>query len=271
VAWFPLYRTWNVVRQLVVPQSGIQRTGIRVVWAAAWSLGMVGVLAGTAEGQAARGPAPDTLLVSEGTRAALDIPGPLPELSRFLPDGIQSQAGVDWNRSWEVGAAQGRRLRSAVYLELRKSGLAVDSAGALQAVTSVETALASLDDVPGPLPLHLSLSVSEASRLAGHARRALEARRWSDAALQSLEAGDALREVRPRTVALTLIEAGEVALRNRGGRPEDSELVTGITVEAARRAARLLQWARSGIAAGNDWRAVQRAYYACRLLGVVLP
>ncbi len=261
----------EVLQQWGVRRGRMRRRRVRIAWAAARTLGMVGALAGIVEGQTPQGTTGDTILVSEGTRPALEIPGPLPELSRFLPDGIQSQAGVDWIRSWEVGAAQGRRLRSAVYLELRKSGLSVDSAGAQQAVSSVEAALASLDEVPAPLPLHLSLSVSEASRLAGDARRAFEARRWSDAALQSLQAGDALREVMPRTVALTLIEAGEVALRNHIGRPETNELVTGVTVEAARRAARLLQWARSGIAAGNEWRAIQRAYYACRLLGVVLP
>ncbi|NNF29692.1 MAG: hypothetical protein HKN73_20885 [Gemmatimonadetes bacterium] len=213
--------------------------------------------------------APDSVLVLASTRAAVDIVGPLPELSRFLPDGLQSQAGIDWERSWDVGAAEGRRLREEVYAELRQSGFEVDSAGAYDASASVDRALEPLG-VPSDLPLHLSLPLAEARSLADRARGALSMKRWNDAALFALQAGDALREVMPRTVALTLIEAGEAALRTHlATRPE--ERVTGVTVEAARRASRLLQWARSAIAGGSERRAVQRAYYACRLLGVVLP
>ena len=207
--------------------------------------------------------------MSGSTRAALEIDAPLPELSRFLPDGLQSQAGVDWERSWDVGAAEGRRLRRDVYLKLRQSGFEVDSTQAHDAVASVSRALASIGETAG-LPLHVALPLTEAHTLEEDAVLALAAGRWSDAALHALQAGDALREVMPRTVALTLIEAGEAALRTHlDTRPE--ERVTGVTVEGARRAARLLQWARSAISGGSDWRAIQRAYYACRLLGVVLP
>lgn len=211
----------------------------------------------------------DSVLVSTSTRAAVEIPGPLPELSRFLPDGLQSQAGIDWNRSWEVGAAEGRRLRQRVYRALSQSGFAVDSAGAHHAVESVDRALEPLSQV-SDLPLHLSLPLAEARSLAGTGREALSAGRWNPAALAALQAGDALRELMPRTVALTLIEAGEAALRTHlETRP--GERVTGVTVEAAGRASRLLQWARSAVSGGNARRAIQRAYYACRLLGVVLP
>ena len=227
------------------------------------------VVPGTALSQDLDEQIPDSVLVSTSTRGALQIRGPLPELSRFLPDGLQSQAGIDWNRSWEVGAAEGRRLRQDVYGELRQSGFEVDSAGAVDASASVDRALEPLRESVD-LPLHLSLPLAEARNLAEDARDALSAKRWSEAALYALQAGDALREVMPRTVALTLIEAGEAALRTHlETRPE--ERVTGVTVEASRRASRLLQWARSAIASGNSERALQRAYYACRLLGVVLP
>ena len=118
---------------------------------------------------------PDSALVSGSTRAALEIDAPLPELSRFLPDGLQSQAGVDWERSWDVGAAEGRRLRRGVYLKLRQSGFEVDSTQAHDAVASVSRALESVGETAG-LPLHVSLPPHGGAHV-GRGRRARPRRR----------------------------------------------------------------------------------------------
>lgn len=90
--------------------------------------------------------------------------------------------------------------------------------------------------------------------------------------LADIVAGDTL-ELTPVSVAQRLISAAEEALAATedrepepapgdpgGGNGEDEDL---------ERARELVRWARAALASGDHARAIQRGYYACRLLGVL--
>ena len=207
----------------------------------------------------------ESLLVSTATRPALDISSPLPEPADFLSDGVPRDFGAEWTSSWELGARKGRDVRQAIYDELMEARLVVDSTAAREAVDAVDEAVSRVQAVTDRLPLHLSLSFSESERLLVGAKAQEADGHWSEAAILALRAGDALRELMPKTVALTLIDAAEAALTSL---PVSGEVRTAEDVERARR---LILWARSAVEGGNHRRAIQRSYYACRLLGVILP
>lgn len=89
--------------------------------------------------------------------------------------------------------------------------------------------------------------------------------------LADIVAGDTL-EITPPTVAQRLIAAAEEALaanEDREPRPAPYDPGNG-NGEAGdlERASELIRWARAALASGDHARAIQRAYYACRLLGV---
>jgi len=205
----------------------------------------------------------DSILVATSTRPAVDLAGRLPELSGYLGEGIPSKISAEWAASWTVGAARGRARRLEVYRQLRISGLDVDSATAEAAVSSAGATVEAVRGIENGLPLHLSLSYAEAERLWQGARTRLRAGSWGEASLLALQSADALREMMPRTVALTLIEAAEAAL--------SAPTAPDLTPEATGRAQRLVQWAHTAVISGNYTRAIPRAYYACRLAGVILP
>lgn len=81
-------------------------------------------------------------------------------------------------------------------------------------------------------------------------------------------------DITPPMIALRLIAAAEEALaesfdpgsaRNGGGvRNRDDD-----EAENRERARRLIRWARAALSAGHHARAIQRGYYACRLLGAL--
>ena len=85
-------------------------------------------------------------------------------------------------------------------------------------------------------------------------------------------AGDTL-ELTPSSVAQRLIAAAEEALaatgdRESGSAPGDPGAGNGED-ENVERARELVRWARAALASGDHARAIQRGYYACRLLGVL--
>lgn len=80
----------------------------------------------------------------------------------------------------------------------------------------------------------------------------------------ALRASDVLREITPKAMALTLVENAEDALAT-GSAPQAGQL----SPEDLGRVRRLTRWARSAIASEDYERAVQRAFYACGLLGIL--
>ncbi len=90
--------------------------------------------------------------------------------------------------------------------------------------------------------------------------------------LADIVARDTL-ELTPPLIAERLIAAAEAALAATEDRetetvPDDPGNGDG-EAEDLERARELIRWARAALASGDHARAIQRGYYACRLLGVL--
>ncbi len=90
--------------------------------------------------------------------------------------------------------------------------------------------------------------------------------------LAGLVAGDTL-EITPPVIAQRLIAAAEDELaatedRDQEPAPDDPGTGDGET-DDLERARELIRWAKTALASGDHARAIQRGYYACRLLGVL--
>ena len=229
----------------------------------------------------------DSRVIAPATRPALDLSGSLPRLADVVaPRGGESwgaevpgtiDAGAPasqeardavlarWEASWSHGTARGRRIREEIYRSGDFRALEFDPAAVRSAVESMQSALAGIQLISGPLPPRLTGALSEARRLVDSAQRPGDGPLSKGSALEALRAADALREISPRAVALTVVESAEAALAadSTGGAAADSRTRT--------RARRLTAWARTAIETGDHARAIQRGYYACRLLGVSIP
>jgi len=113
------------------------------------------------------------------------------------------------------------------------------------------------------------LSATREARYRRAVTSASEARRLSalgrlDAALgRAISSADVIAALRPAALARTMVVDAEVALRREpGGDP--------YTAQERERAERLLIGAREALGRGDARRAMQRAYYACLLLGVAV-
>jgi len=202
-------------------------------------------------------------------RPALEVVTPLPELGSMISTGDAAPFSewlplVDaWNATWTVGLGAGRSSRAAIYeaaFPAMAEGLTKIQVDGI--LTPVRDALAQVQD-PATLPFHLALAMGESTRILRRAEEAAEDIRWSDAGELGLRAADALREAMPPTVAATLVEEAEKVFA--------SSDLNRLSASDLRRATRLTRWARSALQSGDYDRAIQRAFYAGQLLGVVLP
>ncbi|MGI9625240.1 MAG: hypothetical protein ACR2QM_00275, partial [Longimicrobiales bacterium] len=208
-----------------------------------------------------------TRLVLTETRAAVEFPVALPTLHELLPAAspdLPEGQGADWDASWEVGPSRGRDLRKAVYEVLDTKSLTLEPEHLRRSLDLLRRSVDGIETFQDDLPLHLSLSYREARGLLSQAESAAESTRWPEVALATLKTADALRELTPKAVALALIETAEGVLAAEAG-PE------AVSEENLARASRLVLWARSAVRAGSHTLAVERAYYACRLAGILLP
>ena len=206
---------------------------------------------------------PGPELVATETRPALRLGAVLPELSDLHP--LQDSTDLqEWLSSWDMGAARGRPLRMVLYDRLTAAEPKPDGDAVSAAIEQIRSTLDDLDSLRTDLPLHLALPIGEAQRFLILAGSAQDQRQWSEASILALKAADALREISPKSVAWALVETAEAAL-------SESKLPEGVTEEATVRAQRLIRWARSALFTNGHPRAIQRAYYACRLVGVILP
>ena len=181
----------------------------------------------------------DSRVVAPSTRPALDIAGSLPRLNDLVAGEVRA-------RSADTG------------------DLTFDTTSIRAAIESVGAAITEVEGVALPLPPDLSEPLSEARSLLAEAESAQRAGDVTESALWLLRSADALRRTTPRVVALGLVEKAEGALAARGASSEPA-------TPGHARAQRLTEWARSAVETGDYERAIQRAYYACRLLGVDLP
>ena len=142
-------------------------------------------------------------------------------------------------------------------------GTPADSASAHGLVQSVRSAVAEAEALSTTLPGRLSAAVREAALELARATQSLSVGDWSAAAHGALAAVDELRRVSPRSVALSLVDAAAAAM------PPEPGVGTEEPVSVSR-ARRLAWWARVAIGAESYELAIQRAYYACVLMGVEL-
>ena len=230
----------------------------------------------------------DSRVIAPATRPALDLSGSLPRLADVLAprdhgsEGTGARASPMWERplprkpatrSWRGGrppgshgTARGRRIREEIYRSGDFRALEFEPAAVRSAVESMRAALAEIQLISGPLPPRLTHALSEARHLVDTAERLNDVPLSTGSALEALRAADALREISPRAVALTVVESAEGALA-----AADSSAGPAADPRTRARALRLTAWARTAIETGDYVRAIQRGYYACHLLGVSIP
>lgn len=212
---------------------------------------------------------PTAALVAEDTRTALHLDGALPSLpdlaARERVEDRVAEAVGRWVVSWEHAPEEGAALRSGAYdaaaptlaeaMGRSDVALAVEQVGAaLEATTSLERAR---------LPEGMADRLERARLHHRAAREALASGDEAGALHGALRASDVFREVGPHGVALALLTRAEGALAQAldGGALADEDV---------ERTERLVRGARQALDQ-EDWsRAIQRAYYACQLLGIQL-
>lgn len=181
----------------------------------------------------------DSRVVAPSTRPALDIAGSLPRLADLV-------AGEMPARSADT------------------RDLTFDTTSIRSAIEAVGATITEAEGVALPLPPDLSGQLAEARRLLAEAESAQRAGDVTESVQWLLRSTDALRSTTPRVVALGLVDKAEGALAALGASSDPA-------TPSHARAQRLTEWARSAVETGDYERAIQRAYYACRLLGVDLP
>ena len=230
-------------------------------------------------------------LIAPATHPALVFSRSLPELGDIVrgpdqPAGFDGSGAVAeteslvsrWDASWDQGTGEGQALREAIYRAVASGAAELDEAATRSMMDAVRQALIEAGIRAQVLPPHLAGPLDDARRYIDEAERAREAGAAAGWALAGLRAADALRETTPRRVALRLLAAAEEAMAASmpkdvsAGSPEvsgDDPAAGGDEAGRLTRADELIRWTRAAIASGDYERAIQRGYYACRLLGAV--
>jgi hypothetical protein len=214
---------------------------------------------------------PTAILMSDDAHPAVALAADLPSLPG-LAGGTLAGGTVDaqvadaielWADSWLLSAEEGEARRAQAYERgAGPLGERLGAAGVGAALGRVEAALSGADQLSiAGLPEAVALRLSAAHDEADAARRALEQGALAVSVRATLRAADILRGVGPEGVARTLIARAEGGL-GWGGGPADPV--------AMARAERLVAGARQAAADSEFGIAIQRAYYACQLLGVAL-
>lgn len=222
---------------------------------------------------------PDALLVTPETAPALRLDPALPTLPRIIDDVAGSPDGapgtVDremleraerlWLRAGGARNGESNALRDSAYaLAAPRLAAAVDSA----ALASYRERLGYwIEAGSRAVPRRGGTGIAEAladARVLLARTDSLWARGDAAGSVDALlRASDRLVDVTPRGVARRLVRMAEAA---RSAWPDDARDGEGERGVAFRRAARLLDGAREALAEADHVRAIQRAYYAARLL-----
>jgi len=208
---------------------------------------------------------------AEGDPVALILAGDAEALAlgedlRTLPD-LAARAGVTpdmrgaldlWESSWDEEPSEGTVLRREAYEraapELARVLGVVEARRLSSALGEALDAIAAAE--PLPADPRIEAGVRRASALHERLEAALEGSEVDRALVYAMEASDALREVSPAEVVRSLVSRAEAALASG----------ESLTDQDQDRVARLIEGAESALAA-RDWsRAIQRAFYASRLL-----
>ena len=209
---------------------------------------------------------PTAILMSDDAHPAVALAADLPSLPGLAGGTVDARVAdaIDlWADSWLLSAEEGEERRAQAYERgAGPLGERLGAAGVGAALGRVEAALSGADRLSiAGLPEAVALRLSAAHDEADAARRALEQGALAVSVRATLRAADILRGVGPEGVARTLIARAEGGL-GWGGGPADPV--------AMARAERLVAGARQAAADSEFGIAIQRAYYACQLLGVAL-
>jgi hypothetical protein len=165
--------------------------------------------------------------------------------------------------SWDLSGREGRMLRARLYAPVASLMYPLlGETGVQDLLSRTESSVRAAENA-GALLISQEIhdALENAWRYHDWAKHALSQGNGEVALERTLRAGDALREVSPRQVARALLERAEEALRRRDDPPAYNEEELG-------RIERLAKGAREALGEGDFSRAIRRAYYACRLLGV---
>lgn len=210
---------------------------------------------------------PTALLMGEDAHPAVQLAAELPSLPGLAGRGAvegRIPGAIDaWIGSWGLPAEQGDTRRSAAYAAAAGPlAEALGAEGVAEAFRRLEVALAGAGRLdPHALPKAVAQRVADARQEADAARSALDRGALQVGVRATLHGADLLRGVGPEGVARTLIARAEAGMEWAGS-PADPL--------AIQRAERLLYGAWDAVAEAEFGIAIQRAYYACQLLGVPL-
>lgn len=212
------------------------------------------------------------VVLTEETRGALSLGLEVPSLPHIVDRSTDAgdldvgDSGDEWTGRWEASwlmrPARGREARWEVYDEaVGPLARSLGPQGVRSTLTDVEEAAraaegAELDELP---PLYRA-RVEEARELVDWGFRTLDEGHAAAALRAALEAADRIRTVSPEGVARVLLDRAHRA----------SEDLSEHSAEERERIQRLVQGAEAALGEGDHRRAIQRAFYACQLLGVRL-
>jgi hypothetical protein len=150
---------------------------------------------------------------------------------------------------------------------------AIGASGVATAVRSVgETLAAAAVLESGTLAEGIAQNLEQAEGRHARAVTALAEGRDVEALSAALEASDLIREVGPESVGRLLLARAEARLGTLESSAEPAEAGDGGGVDLGQvdleRGRRLIRGARLALEDGDYVRAIQRAYYACQVLGV---
>lgn len=211
---------------------------------------------------------PLMVVVTEETRSVLLVDANLPNLPRLAAEAVAEDrfAGAvgRWSRSWELPVERAREDRSQAYLEVSDPlARALGRQAVADGVVALGSTLALAESLEGrEVDVAIAANLDEARLRHARAIAALEEGRNGEALAEALHASDLIREVGPEGVSRLLLARAEGALerlRDRGVNGEEEDVVRG---------QRLVRGAHLALEAGDYLRAVQRAFYACQLLGL---
>jgi hypothetical protein len=207
---------------------------------------------------------PMAVVQTEETRSVLALSTELPSLAELAgrPElqEMPGRAAERWDLSWEQPLPIGRRIREGAYQAAAAyTARALEERGIRRLLDKVDEALLAAQPLmTDDLDARISAGILRAGILRAQGERSLESGHLDLAVKDVLGAADALRELGPQAVAQALVARAQEAL--------DAEVdVPDTDLDRARHLALSARLALDD----RDWtRALQRAYYACQLLGV---
>jgi hypothetical protein len=231
---------------------------------------------------------PLAVILTEETRSVLAAEANLPSLPRLVEGvGAADELGavVDrWSGSWELPVEEGRALREELSIEAAEPlAQAIGHAAVSTAVRSVGETLAAASVLKTEsLAAGIAENLDRAEAEHAQATAALAEGREGEALGSALEAADLIREVGPESVTRLLLARAEARLESLEvpSEPQPTglgEVAEGNGIEETvpdeaqidlERGRRLIRGARLALDEGDFVRAIQRAYYACQVLGL---